>query len=186
MYLHQDAYDTQGIVIADLSNLLISKKQANCIFQVLLQQFCSKEWNGDKPVHRKLVVFDEAHKYISNDGDGLAHEMLKVVRTMPHTGMRIVVSTQSPAELPHEMLALLSVMVVHRCNSHRVLHLLQQELGLSSADSALVPRLMPGQAMVYAGLADIKGNGERYCGPWYNVNVRRRLTRDGGVSVRHM
>ncbi|KAG5190519.1 hypothetical protein JKP88DRAFT_252197 [Tribonema minus] len=102
----QDAYDTQGIVIADLSDPLISKQQANCIFQVVLQQFCNKEWNGDKPVRRKLVVFDEAHKYISNDGDGLAHEMLKVVRTMRLTGMRIVVSTQSPAELPHEMLAL--------------------------------------------------------------------------------
>ncbi|KAG5179911.1 hypothetical protein JKP88DRAFT_134327, partial [Tribonema minus] len=109
-----EVMQVSGVVIAHLSDPLISSKKANCVFQVLLQQFCGKEWHRT-PVHRKLVIFDEAHKYISDrDSDGLAHEMLKVFRNMRHQGMRIIVSTQSPAILPHEMLALVSVMVVHR------------------------------------------------------------------------
>ncbi|KAG5184480.1 hypothetical protein JKP88DRAFT_260647 [Tribonema minus] len=178
------------MVVADLTDPMLAPDEANCIFQVLLEQFrCA-------PFNCKLAVFDEAHKYLGdtvggNAGGGLAGEMVNVFRLMRHQGMRMVISTQSPAVLPEEMLELVTVAVVHSCQSQDWLRMLNRKLALHPDRFNEVMTLDPGHALVFArkavlgqgGLELATAAGGSSLAPWYRIAVRRRLTRDGGVSV---
>jgi DNA helicase HerA-like ATPase len=87
------------VVIADLTDPLISQSDANRIFQVVLSLFrkTSLDPSSSEPAAKlsgKLVVFDEAHKYISCKSGDLCDDVVYLVRQMRHYGIRIVVSTQ--------------------------------------------------------------------------------------------
>ena len=45
----------------------------------------------------KLVVFDEAHKYMDESATGLGADIVSAARQMRHKNLRIVVSSQNPA-----------------------------------------------------------------------------------------
>ena len=47
-------------------------------------------------------------------GDGLSEAIVNIARLMRHDGMRLAVSTQSPAALAPELLELVTVAVLHR------------------------------------------------------------------------
>ena len=92
------------LVVVDLTDPMLSKDEANAIFQVLTEQFRAM------PVTKtagKLLVLDEAHKFMDgNSGDGLSDSIVNVARLMRHDGMRLIVSTQSPRVLAPELLEL--------------------------------------------------------------------------------
>jgi DNA phosphorothioation-dependent restriction protein DptH len=159
---------------------MLAPEEANGIFQVLLEQFRRVEHPA------KLVVFDEAHKYMSASSrhskvKGLASEMVSVFRQMRHLGMRMVVSTQSPAVLPPEMLELATVAVVHGFHSKDWFKLLQSKTVISDELFLPIQSLQTGEAMVYARRSDITNDGTD-C--WHMMTIRQRLTMDGGSSVR--
>jgi hypothetical protein len=96
-----------ALVVADLTDPMLSPAEANGVFQVLLEQFRQK-----KLPCGKVVVCDEAHKYFdtkAKGGDGLANSIVDTVRLMRHEGIRVVVSTQSPLTMPPELLELATV-----------------------------------------------------------------------------
>jgi hypothetical protein len=65
----------------------------------------------------KLLVLDEAHKFMNDDTttDGLSASIVNIARLMRHDGD---VSTQSPKTLAPELLELVSVTVLHHFHSH--------------------------------------------------------------------
>ena len=66
----------------------------------------------------KLLALDEAHKFMDGmAADGLSEAIVNVARLMRHDGMRLAVSTQSPAALAPELLELVTIAVLHRFHS---------------------------------------------------------------------
>ncbi len=66
----------------DLRDEYIEKDEALGLFVVMLQIFSEATFKG--AAFNKLVVFDEAHKYIENDD--LVSGLVEVFRSMRHKG----------------------------------------------------------------------------------------------------
>ena len=77
------------LLIVDLRDDFLEKDEALGLFVVLLQLFGDATFNGQ--FFNKLVVFDEAHKYISNPD--LVGGLVSVVREMRHRGTNILVAS---------------------------------------------------------------------------------------------
>ena len=107
------------------------------------------------------------------------------VRLMRHQGMRMVVSTQSPCALPEEMLELATIVVVHAFQSRAWFDCLRQRLPMPESMFAAMLQLQQGEAAVFArqtalGRALVPSS----LFPWHIMNIRDRLTADGGRSVK--
>ena len=89
------------LVIVDLRDEFMEKDQALGLFVVLLQLFAEITYEGRK--FNKLVVFDEAHKYI--ESPDLVAGLVEVVREMRHKGTSIMVASQDPPSVPVSMAA---------------------------------------------------------------------------------
>jgi DNA helicase HerA-like ATPase len=85
------------LVIVDLRDELIEKDEALGLFVVLLQIFSDATYGG-RPFN-KLVVFDEAHKYV--ESPDLVAGLVEVVREMRHKGTSIFVASQDPPSVHH-------------------------------------------------------------------------------------
>ena len=82
------------LIVADLTDPLLSPSEANGVFQVLLSTFRHKKLDGVG----KVIAFDEAHRYMSTqpgENDALAQEIMDCARLMRHDGLRLLISTQS-------------------------------------------------------------------------------------------
>ena len=90
------------LVIVDLRDELIEKDEALGLFVVLLQMFAETTYQGRR--FNKLVVFDEAHKYI--DSPDLVAGLVEVVREMRHKGTSIMVASQDPPSVPTSLIEL--------------------------------------------------------------------------------
>jgi DNA phosphorothioation-dependent restriction protein DptH len=92
----QDLVRPGRLIIVDLRDEYIEKDEALGLFVVMLQIFSEAIYQGSP--FNKLVVFDEAHKYIEN-GD-LVSGLVEVVREMRHKGTSIMVAV--PRQPWHE------------------------------------------------------------------------------------
>ena len=175
------------LVVADLTDPLLSAADANGIFQVLLEQFRASEVDTGK-----LVVLDEAHRYIAGSS-GFENAVVDAVRVMRHEALRVVISTQSPLTLPPEILELASVAVLHGFHSSDWYAYLSSKLAIPKDGFATVRCLDPGDALVFAARSDLNptedfdddyyddGDDGRGCAV---IRVRHRFTRDLGASRR--
>eukprot|EP00979_Chaetoceros_neogracilis_P009112 scaffold2062_cov273-Chaetoceros_neogracile.AAC.27 len=157
------------LIFADLTDPLLSKEEANGIFQVVVEQFRSI------PVPSgKVLALDEAHKFMDGiKSDGLSEAIVDVARLMRHDGMRLVVSTQSPKALAPELLELVSVAVLHHFHSQDWWSYLQQKLPLSNDAWESIISLAPGNALVFASRSTSRVT---------HLTIRPRLTADLGAS----
>ena len=101
------------LVIVDLRDELIEKDEALGLFVVLLQIFAETTYRGRR--FNKLVVFDEAHKYI--DSPDLVAGLVEVVREMRHKGTSIMVASQDPPSVPTSLIELSTQIILHKFNS---------------------------------------------------------------------
>jgi hypothetical protein len=178
------------MVVADLVDPLLSKEDANRIFRVVLSRFRRAETGCGK-----LVVFDEAHKYLDTKMGDLCSDVVELVRMMRHRDIRVVVSTQNPSILDPELFELSSAVILHRISSPSWcvvkscgscagrspapwLHLLQvTELSRLDTGSAL---LFCPQTSFAAG-----PHKDAVLGPFlYRVSIRKRLTADPALAKR--
>jgi hypothetical protein len=166
-----------SLVVVDLTDPMMSGPEANSIFEVLLSMFLTiSSSNG------KLVVFDEAHKYLQTDGkDELSRSIISSVRQMRHHGLRVVISTQSPTTLPNEILDLASVALLHRFHARNWFTFLQTKYPLPESAYEDIMQLPTGHALVFhsSWSEEFKQNGADYIN---EVAVRARFTADGGIS----
>ncbi len=189
------------LVVADLTDPLLASDEANGIFQVLTEQYRAipAAATGGGGGGGKLLALDEAHKFMDGAAsDGLSEAIVNVARLMRHDGMRLAVSTQSPAALAPELLELVTVAVLHRFHSRDWFAYLAKKLPLPPCARERLMELLPGHALVFAsqhrvsraaaaaglrrrapGKADSDEGGG---GHVFQVHVRQRITADRGAT----
>ena len=186
------------LVVADLTDPMLSSDEANGIFQVLLEQFRNCHVPGGVG---KVVAFDEAHKYLSGTGgggegggkDGLSAAIVNTVRLMRHEGIRVLISTQSPRALPAELLELVSVTVAHHFQSSDWYTFLSSKIPMPADGFNVVKRLQTGEALTVCtkmmltpnrrrAFRDQAGEGEGEESSAVLLQIRPRVTVDYGSS----
>lgn len=175
--------ENKSLIIVDLTDPLLSKEEANCLFQVVTEQFRSTPTPAGGG---KLLALDEAHKFMDGvKSDGLSEAIVNVARLMRHDGIRLAVSTQSPRALAPELLELVSVAVLHHFHSQNWWDYLCQKLPLRKEDFTQILQLAPGNALAFASRHNINTTnrqGTSKASSVINLWIRDRLTADFGAS----
>jgi hypothetical protein len=187
-------FETGKLIIADLSDPLLSAGEANSIFHVLLTQFRALPFKHGG----KAVLVDEAHKFLQAGGDdGLTSAIVDAARLMRHEGMRLVVSTQSPKVLAPELLELVTIAAIHRFHSVDWFTHLANKIPLDSKFFPQIQNLFVGEAIVFCPKMNVitsnANNEEELIGPGNSPVIRKqtdiiklvmrqRVTLDYGAS----
>jgi len=163
------------LLIVDLRDEFVEKDEALGLFVVLLQLFADATFNGRS--FNKLVVFDEAHKYIGNPD--LVEGLVSVVREMRHKGTSILVASQDPPSVPVSLIELSSQIILHRFNSPAWLkHIQKANAALLNLTPEQLSRLQPGEAFIWSS----KATDPIFSREAVKVLLRRRVTRHGGAT----
>ena len=161
------------LVIVDLRDELIDKDEALGLFVVLLQMFAETTYQGRR--FNKLVVFDEAHKYI--DSPDLVAGLVEVVREMRHKGTSIMVASQDPPSVPTSLIELSTQIILHKFNSPAWLkHIQKANAALDALTAAKLASLGPGEAYVWSS----KATDDAFVRGATKVRCRPRVTQHGG------
>lgn len=163
------------LVIVDLRDEFMEKDQALGLFVVLLQLFAEATYEGSK--FNKLVVFDEAHKYI--DSPDLVGGLIEVVREMRHKGTSVMVASQDPPSVPVALIELSSQIILHKFNSPAWLkHIQKANAALGDLTPEKMAHLQPGEAYVWSS----KATDSAFSKGAIKVRCRPRVTQHGGST----
>ena len=163
------------LIIVDLRDEYIEKAEALGLFVVMLQIFSEATFQGS--TYNKLVVFDEAHKYIEN-GD-LVSELIEVVREMRHKGTSILVASQEPSSVPVPLIELSSQIIMHKFNSPAWLkHIQKANAALRELTADNMSNLGAGEAFVWSS----KASDDSFTRGAVKIKCRPRITQHGGST----
>lgn len=163
------------LMIVDLRDEFMEKDQALGLFVVLLQLFAEVTFEGKK--FNKLVVFDEAHKYI--ESPDLVAGLVEVVREMRHKGTSIMVASQDPPSVPVPLIELSSQVILHKFNSPAWLkHIQKANAALGTLTPEKMANLKAGEAYVWSS----KASDEAFSKGAVKVRCRPRVTQHGGAT----
>lgn len=161
------------LIIVDIRDEFIEKDEALGLFVVLLQIFSEATYQGQE--FNKLVVFDEAHKYM--ESQDLVTGLIEVVREMRHKGTSILVASQDPPSVPISLIELSSQIILHRCNSPAWLkHIQKANSALNNLTPEKMSHLGAGEAYVWSARASDDG----FTRGAVKIRCRPRVTRHGG------
>jgi DNA phosphorothioation-dependent restriction protein DptH len=125
----------------------------------------------------KLVVFDEAHKYI--DSQDLVTGLVEIVREMRHKGTSILVASQDPPSVPTALIELSSQVILHKFNSPAWLrHIQKANSALNSLTPEKLSSLGPGEAYVWS----TKSTDTSFSNAAVKIRCRPRVTQHGGAT----
>jgi DNA phosphorothioation-dependent restriction protein DptH len=162
------------LIIVDLRDEFLEKDQALGLFVVLLQIFAEAK-DIDNELFNKLVIFDEAHKYI--DSPDLVAGLIEVVREMRHKATSIMVASQDPPSVPVALIELSTHIIMHKFNSPAWLkHIQKANSALGSLTSEKMNHLGAGEAYVWAS----KATDDAFTSGTMKIRCRPRVTRHGG------
>ncbi|WP_260333978.1 methylation-associated defense system ATP-binding protein MAD8 [Streptomyces beigongshangae] len=171
----QDLVHPGRLIIVDLRDDYVGEDEALGLFVVLMQLFADARHEGQ--AFNKLVVFDEAHKYIRSPD--LVDGLVSSVREMRHKGMSILVASQDPPSVPISLIELSNHMVLHKFTSPAWLkHLQKANAALSALTAEKMASLNPGEAFVWSG----KATDEAFVRSAVRIRCRPRVTRHGGST----
>jgi hypothetical protein len=163
------------VIIVDLRDEFIEKDEALGLFVVILQILADAVWDGKR--FNKLVVFDEAHKYIENPD--LIAGLIEVVREMRHKGTSVLVASQDPPSVPVALIELSSQIILHRFNSPAWLkHIQKANSALTGLTAEGLASLQPGEAFVWSS----KSSDIAFSQQAVRMRCRPRVTRHGGYT----
>lgn len=163
------------LIIVDLRDEFIEKDEALGLFVVLLQLFADARIDGK--TFNKLVVFDEAHKYI--ESPDLVAGLIEVVREMRHKGVSIMVASQDPPSVPVSLIELSSQIILHKFNSPAWLkHIQKANSSLANLTPERMAQLKAGEAFVWSS----KATDESFSKGAIKIRCRPRVTQHGGAT----
>lgn len=163
------------LIIVDLRDELVEKEQALGLFVVMLKILANAKSQGRS--FNKLVVFDEAHKYL---GTQLASEVQSVVRQMRHLGTTVLIASQDPPSIPIQIIELSSQIILHKFNSPQWLqHLQKSNIALKELGAGRLNMLTKGQAYIWSSEAT---DGTFTVHP-VQIEMRPRVTKHGGETI---
>jgi len=169
----QDFIRPGRLIIVDLRDGYIEKDEALGLFVVMLQIFSEATHQGS--AFNKLVVFDEAHKYIENDD--LVAGLVEVVREMRHKGTSIMVASQDPPSVPISLIELSSQIIMHKFNSPAWLkHIQKANVALGDLTADKMGHLGTGEAYVWSS----KATDDTFTRGAIKIKCRPRVTQHGG------
>ena len=161
------------LIIVDLRDEYIEKDEALGLFVVMLQIFSEATYQAE--AFNKLVVFDEAHKYI--ESPDLIAGLVEVVREMRHKGTSIMVASQDPPSVPTSLIELSSQIILHRFNSPAWLkHIQKANAALNNLNAQQMSQLGPGEAYVWSS----KSTDDSFTQGALKIRCRPRVTQHGG------
>lgn len=162
------------LLIVDLRDEYIEKDEALGLFVVMLNIFANAAVGED---FNKLIVFDEAHKYMDNKE--LTRHIVEVIRQMRHQGVSILIASQDPPSLPNEIIELSSCVVLHRFNSPQWLKHVQKSItALNETTAPQLAVLRPGDAYIWAS----KATDRIFTHKAVKIRLRPRITKHGGTT----
>lgn len=162
------------LIIIDLRDEFIDKDEALGLFVVMLNIFANAGRDANQPFN-KLIVFDEAHKYMDNPE--LTTHIVDVIRQMRHQGVSVLIASQDPPSLPNAIIELSSVVILHRFNSPLWLKHVQRSItALSDLTPNQMAVLRPGEAYVWAN----KATERTFTQKAVKLQFRPRVTQHGG------
>lgn len=168
------------LIIIDLRDEFIEKDEALGLFVVLLQLFADAKYRdaqGAEHSFNKLVVFDEAHKYI--ESPDLVAGLIEVVREMRHKGTSIMVASQDPPSVPISLIELSSQVILHKFNSPAWLkHIQKANAALGTLTPEKMANLRPGEAFVWSS----KATDDAFTKSAVKIRCRPRVTHHGGAT----
>ncbi|KAJ7782167.1 hypothetical protein B0H14DRAFT_3893911 [Mycena olivaceomarginata] len=180
-----DSYFTAGgLVLVDLTDPFLDGLTASVLFDIVLGTFI--QW---QTVCGKLVVLDEAHKYLVNsDSARLNQSISNIIRLQRHLATRIIIATQEPTVVPPTILDLASIIICHRFSSPAWCKHLAQHVSTGSEDWYKEVMALPtGHGLVFSPAAalatDERGRVVLLGRDHLRLRVRPRLTLDGGTSI---
>jgi DNA helicase HerA-like ATPase len=167
------------LIIVDLRDEYIDKDEALELFVVMLNIFANAGRDGTSSGElggfNKLIVFDEAHKYMDNPD--LTSHIVDVIRQMRHQGVSVLIASQDPPSLPNAIIELSSLLVLHRFNSPQWLkHIQKSVTALSDLTSTQLSSLRAGDAYVWS----TKSTDRTFTQKAIKMRLRPRATRHGG------
>jgi DNA phosphorothioation-dependent restriction protein DptH len=163
------------LIIVDVRDEFIEKDEALGLFVVMLQIFADAK-AGDNSFN-KLVVFDEAHKYI--DSPDLVAGLVEVVREMRHKGVSIMVASQDPPSVPVSLIELSSQVILHKFNSPAWLkHIQKANAALANLTPERMAGLKAGEAFVWSS----KATDDSFSQGAMKIRCRPRVTQHGGAT----
>jgi hypothetical protein len=172
----QDLIRPGRLIIVDLRDEYIEKDEALGLFVVMLQILSEATFQGQP--FNKLVVFDEAHKYIENDD--LVSGLVEVVREMRHKGTSIMVASQDPPSVPVSLIELSTQIIMHKFNSPAWLkHIQKANAALGELTSEKMSHLGTGEAYVWSS----KASDDSFTRGAVKVKCRPRITQHGGSTL---
>jgi DNA phosphorothioation-dependent restriction protein DptH len=162
------------LIIVDLRDEFIDKDEALGLFVVMLDIFANA---GREEGFNKLIVFDEAHKYMDNPD--LTGHIVEVIRQMRHQGVSVLIASQDPPSLPNAIIELSSLVILHRFNSPQWLkHVQRSVTALSDLTPAQMAALRPGEAYIWA----TKATETLFTQKAVKIHLRPRVTQHGGET----
>ncbi|KAF8178996.1 hypothetical protein K438DRAFT_1604125, partial [Mycena galopus ATCC 62051] len=175
-----------GLVLVDLTDPFLDGPTAAVLFDIVLGTFTA--W---QTTCGKLVVLDEAHKYLTNsDSARLTQSVSNTIRLQRHLATRVVIATQEPTVVPATILDLASTIICHRFSSPAWCSHLARHVSAGSDSAGWfedVMALPTGHALVFSPAAVITADGRGGVGvlgrDHLKLRVRPRLTLDGGASL---
>ena len=121
------------------------------------------------------MVFDEAHKYITESD--LIGQVVETIREMRHHATSVVIASQDPLSVPRTVVELTTVLVMHRMTSPQWLKHLKGALSrLEDVTEAQLAALQPGEALVWAQ----RSTDQRFTQRPQKIIMRPRFTQHGG------
>ncbi len=171
----KDLVQPGRMIIVDLRDEFIEKDEALGLFVVLMQLFADAQHDSER--FNKLVVFDEAHKYI--ESPDLVDGLVSSVREMRHKGMTVLVASQDPPSVPIKLIELSDLVILHKFNSPAWLkHLQKAVVSLADLTPTKMASLAPGEAYVWSS----RSTEPAFTRSAVRVHLRPRMTRHGGVT----
>jgi DNA phosphorothioation-dependent restriction protein DptH len=168
------------LIIVDLRDEFIEKDEALGLFVVLLQLFADANYTDQEGTERsfnKLVIFDEAHKYI--ESPDLVAGLIEVVREMRHKGTSIMVASQDPPSVPISLIELSSQVILHKFNSPAWLkHIQKANAALGTLSPEKMANLRPGEAFIWSS----KATDDAFTKGAVKIRCRPRVTSHGGAT----
>ena len=161
------------LVLVDLRDEYIQKKEALSLLIVLLQLFADTTDHG-KPL-QKFVVFDEAHKYMRDPS--LVDSLTETIREMRHKSTSIMIASQDPPSVPLPIIELSSMTVMLKMSSPLWLkHVAMVKPAYNEIGPAQMAALSAGEAYVWAKTA----SDTAYTLKPQKLRIRPRFTKHGG------
>lgn len=171
----RDAVRPGRLIIVDVRDEFIEKDEALGLFVVMLQLFADAKADGKS--FNKLVVFDEAHKYI--ESPDLVAGLIEVVREMRHKGVSIMVASQDPPSVPVALIELSSQIILHKFNSPAWLkHIQKANAALANLTPERMAALKAGEAFVWSS----KASDDAFSKGAMRIRCRPRVTEHGGAT----